>query len=197
MAKYRTAVALTAHIRDAILVFGGNGIVEDFTILPRLLRDALIIETWEGTHNTLCLQLVRDLERFDFHDRWRRAVEDVLERWPAGVLGRTRERLDGAYRRVARHLETAHRNPQWVQTHARRLVDGIAGVLAVAWMAEGAIGELAHDAAPALLTAAAADQLWGNDGERIEERHHPAAPDVAPALIDETAVAAPSWIGSV
>jgi len=197
MAKYRTALALTAHIRDAILVFGGNGIVEDFTILPRLLRDALIIETWEGTHNTLCLQLVRDLDRFDFAGRWRATVQAVLDQWPAGVLGRTRERLDAAYRRVGRHLEAAARNPQWVQTHARRLVDGIAGVLAVAWMAERAIAELAHDAAPALLTAVAADQLWGNDGERIAEPHHPAPPDVAPALIDETAVAAPSWIGSV
>jgi alkylation response protein AidB-like acyl-CoA dehydrogenase len=197
MAKYRTAVALTAHIRDAILVFGGNGIVEDFTILPRLLRDALIIETWEGTHNTLCLQLVRDLEQFDFHGRWRRAVEDVLARWPAGVLGRTRERLDAAYQRVGRHLEAASRNPQWVQTHARRLVDGTAGVLAVAWMAEHAMAALAHDAGPALLTAVAADQLWGTDAERIEERVHPAAPDIAPALIDETPVAAPPWIGSV
>ena len=41
LAKYRTSVTLTDSIREAILIFGGNGIVEDFTILPRLLRDAI------------------------------------------------------------------------------------------------------------------------------------------------------------
>ena len=63
LAKYRTAVELTDSVREAVLVFGGNGICEDFTVLPRLLRDSMIIETWEGAHNTLCLQIMRDAGR--------------------------------------------------------------------------------------------------------------------------------------
>jgi len=42
LAKYRTGARLTTSIHDAILILGGNGIVEDFTVLPRLLRDARV-----------------------------------------------------------------------------------------------------------------------------------------------------------
>jgi alkylation response protein AidB-like acyl-CoA dehydrogenase len=194
VAKYRTAVVLTAGVRDAILVFGGNGIVEDFTVLPRLLRDALIIETWEGTHNTLCLQLLRDVSRFDFAGRWRSAVDDVLRAWPADVLARTRSRLEAATHRVWRHLRERGEDPAWVQAHARRLVDGIGGTLAVAWMVEHALRDLERDAAPALLAALAADQLWGSDGERLDGGLPNLLPEVAPALIAEEAIPAPAWL---
>jgi len=82
LAKYRTASTLTRSMREAILVFGANGIVEDFTILPRLLRDSLIIETWEGAPNTLCLQIVRDAVRSNLLERFRAEMESLLERWP-------------------------------------------------------------------------------------------------------------------
>ncbi len=42
----------------------GNGTIEDFSVLPRLWRDAIVFESWEGTHNVLCAQVARDLERF-------------------------------------------------------------------------------------------------------------------------------------
>jgi hypothetical protein len=197
MAKYRTAVALTATLRDAILLCGGNGIVEDFTVLPRLLRDAMIIETWEGTHNTLCLQLLRDLPRGDFAARWRAAVDDVLGHWPTGVLGRTRARLDVATQRVDDALRTRAADPAWAATHARRLVDGIAGTLAVAWMADFGFASLPGDATGVLLTAVAADQLWGTDLERIEGGLAEALPEVAAPLVDETPVPSPAWLNAV
>ncbi len=197
VAKYRTAVVLTAGVRDAILVFGGNGIVEDFTVLPRLLRDALIIETWEGTHNTLCLQLLRDLPRFDFAGRWRAAVGDVLTGWPPGVLARTRSRLEAVYRRTSQCLRERGEDPAWLETHARRLVDGIGGTLGVAWMAALAFRDLARDAAPAVLTALAADQLWGSDGDRLDGGLADALPEVAPALIAEEAIPAPGWLAEM
>ena len=78
LAKYRSASTLTDSVREAILVLGANGIVEDFTILPRLLRDAMIIETWEGAHNTLCLQIVRDAAKSDLIDRWRAEINGTL-----------------------------------------------------------------------------------------------------------------------
>jgi hypothetical protein len=194
VAKYRTAVVLTAGLRDAILVFGGNGIVEDFTVLPRLVRDAIIIETWEGTHNTLCLQLLRDASRFDFAGRWRAAVDDVLRTWPPGVLARTRSRLEAACHRTWQCLRERTEDPAWMQTHARRLVDGIAGTLAVAWLVEQALRDLERDAAPALLAALAADQLWGSDGERLDGGLADLLPQVAPALIAEEAIPAPGWL---
>jgi hypothetical protein len=34
-------------------------------VLPRLYRDAVILETWEGPHNVLFTQALRDLIRFE------------------------------------------------------------------------------------------------------------------------------------
>ena len=48
---------------DAMLLLGANGIEERFSPLPRLYRDAAVMETWEGPHNVLFAQALRDLVR--------------------------------------------------------------------------------------------------------------------------------------
>jgi hypothetical protein len=55
----------TRLARDAMIVLGANGIEERFSPLPRLYRDALIMEIWEGPHDLLFTQAMRDLTRFD------------------------------------------------------------------------------------------------------------------------------------
>ena len=52
-----------AMIRKAISFFGGHGIMEDFLSLPRLHRDSMIIELWEGPRNVLLTQIHRDISR--------------------------------------------------------------------------------------------------------------------------------------
>src|SRR2546423_3460363 len=108
LAKYRTGATLTASIHDAILVLGGNGIVEDFTVLPRLLRDAMIIETWEGPHNTLCLQIMRDTAKSNLIERWRAEISDALERWAKDFLSSTRERFAQAFEQSIELLAKEH-----------------------------------------------------------------------------------------
>lgn len=66
--KIWTALACPAAVRDAIEVFGGNGAIEEFSVLPRLLRDSLVIEAWEGGHGVLCAQLLRDSQRLRLHE---------------------------------------------------------------------------------------------------------------------------------
>jgi alkylation response protein AidB-like acyl-CoA dehydrogenase len=76
---------------DAVLLLGANGIEERFSPLPRLYRDAAVMETWEGPHNVLLAQALRDLVRLridagDFatrvagraNDPLAAAVQDVL-----------------------------------------------------------------------------------------------------------------------
>lgn len=63
--KYWTSVAATSAARDAIEVLGGNGAIETFSVLPRLLRDGIVVEAWEGGHNVLCAQVLRDAQRLD------------------------------------------------------------------------------------------------------------------------------------
>jgi acyl-CoA dehydrogenase len=62
--KYRSAVLAHRVIVQGIEMLGGNGTIEDFSILPRLLRDNLVYENWEGTHNVLLAQAQRDIRRF-------------------------------------------------------------------------------------------------------------------------------------
>ena len=52
-----------AMIRKAISFFGGHGIMEDFLSFPRLHRDSLIMELWEGPRNVLLTQIHRDFSR--------------------------------------------------------------------------------------------------------------------------------------
>lgn len=54
-------------VLTAIETLGGNGAIESFSVLPRLLRDNVVYENWEGTHNTLVAQTFRDFARLGLH----------------------------------------------------------------------------------------------------------------------------------
>jgi hypothetical protein len=66
--KIWTALTCPAGMRDAIEVLGGNGAIEDFSVLPRLLRDSLVLEAWEGGHGVLCAQILRDAKKLRLHE---------------------------------------------------------------------------------------------------------------------------------
>jgi hypothetical protein len=73
----------TAHLgHDAvnrgIEVLGGNGAIESFSILPRLLRDNVVYENWEGTHNVLRAQVLRDARRLGVHEGFFTVLSGVL-----------------------------------------------------------------------------------------------------------------------
>ena len=61
--KYVTSITASDVVHRGIEVLGGNGTIEDFSPLPRLYRDAIVFESWEGTHNVLCAQVRRDCAR--------------------------------------------------------------------------------------------------------------------------------------
>jgi putative acyl-CoA dehydrogenase len=54
----------TALAHEAIMVLGANGVEERFSPLPRLWRDAIVMETWEGPHNLLFTQALHDMTRY-------------------------------------------------------------------------------------------------------------------------------------
>ena len=60
-------IVLTSNGNDmtrlAISILGGHGVMEDFSALPRLLRDGLVNELWEGPRNVLLTQMHRDFQR--------------------------------------------------------------------------------------------------------------------------------------
>jgi acyl-CoA dehydrogenase len=109
--KVVTSLAATRAIRRGIEVLGGNGTIEDFSPLPRLWRDAIVFESWEGTHNVLCAQVLRDLARFD-------AVDVAVERAAAS---------DGLATRIRRSVA----EPEWGALHFRRQLDELVRSLQV------------------------------------------------------------------
>ena len=65
--KLRTSVLAHDTVNRGIEVLGGNGAIETFSVLPRLLRDNVVYENWEGSHNVLRAQVVRDCARYAVH----------------------------------------------------------------------------------------------------------------------------------
>ena len=65
--KVRTAILGHQAVCRGIEILGGNGAIESFSVLPRLLRDNVVYENWEGTHNTLLMQVLRDCQRLQLH----------------------------------------------------------------------------------------------------------------------------------
>ncbi|MFW9929996.1 MAG: acyl-CoA dehydrogenase family protein [Candidatus Thorarchaeota archaeon] len=76
-------------IRLAISFFGGHGVMEDFLSLPRLHRDAMIMELWEGPRSVLLTQIHRDFQRVAnwyssgefIHDLLQGASDDVINEY--------------------------------------------------------------------------------------------------------------------
>ncbi|MFN2354261.1 MAG: acyl-CoA dehydrogenase family protein [Desulfopila sp.] len=66
------------HLRLAMSIFGGHGVMEDFSALPRLYRDAAVNELWEGPRNVLLTQIHRDLQQVQ---EWYKPADFV-----AGIL---------------------------------------------------------------------------------------------------------------
>jgi hypothetical protein len=108
--KVVTSLAGTAVARRGIEALGGNGTIEDFSPLPRLYRDAIVFESWEGTHNVLCAQVLRDLTRLD-------AIDLVLERVRSIADG-----LDNVHERLEYGLVRAVAEPEWGAQQGRRQV---------------------------------------------------------------------------
>ena len=64
LAKTCATERATQRVHDAMMILAGNGIEERFSALPRLWRDAAILETWEGPHGLLLTRSLLDLRKF-------------------------------------------------------------------------------------------------------------------------------------
>lgn len=77
--KYRSSLLSHEVIVQAIEILGGNGAIESFSILPRLLRDNIVYENWEGTHNVLMAQVLRDMRKLSVHEPFMEMVDKLFE----------------------------------------------------------------------------------------------------------------------
>jgi acyl-CoA dehydrogenase len=124
--KFVTSLAATKACRRGIEALGGNGTIEDFSPLPRLYRDSIVFESWEGTHNVLCAQVLRDLAKLDAVDL---------------VVGRAQ-----ATPELGARLRRSLAEPEWGALHGRRQLETLVRALQVATLRSDG-----DDAAAALL----------------------------------------------
>jgi alkylation response protein AidB-like acyl-CoA dehydrogenase len=101
--KYLVSLQATDVVHSGIEVLGGNGAIEDFSVLPRLYRDAIVYESWEGAHNVLVAQVLNDCRRLPILG----VVGDRLDTLASGagelgaeILGIATRSLEGAQRAV-------------------------------------------------------------------------------------------------
>lgn len=78
LAKTCATERATTRVHDAMMVLAGNGIEERFSPLPRLWRDAAILETWEGPHGLLLTRCLLDLAKYGAADDPRGMVALLL-----------------------------------------------------------------------------------------------------------------------
>ncbi len=99
--KYALSLDATTAARSAIEVLGGNGTIEDFSVLPRLYRDAIVYESWEGTHNVLIAQILADLHRMPIIEVVGERLTGLCSSSAAQVADRAHAELDDATPRHA------------------------------------------------------------------------------------------------
>ena len=119
--KYVTSISATDVARRGIEVLGGNGTIEDFSPLPRLYRDAIVFESWEGTHNVLCAQVLRDCTRFGIHEHllsWMRT-----ELAGAGDIAAEAQAVSVALERLEPRLRRSIADPAHGAAHFRRQLE--------------------------------------------------------------------------
>ncbi len=97
-----------ASARKAISFFGGHGIMEDFSALPRLHRDTMIMELWEGPRSVLLTQIHRDFQRVANWYKAEEFVRDLLK----GADNTVVESLANRFAKIISHDSLLRNDPQ-------------------------------------------------------------------------------------
>ena len=122
--KYITSIKGTETIHQGIEILGGNGAIESFSILPRLYRDMIVLESWEGTHNVLCVQVMRDIEKYAVHDAFIADMTTQLDGITDTRLQQLADIVRDSMTRLSAMLgKMGAQGHQYTQAHARRFVD--------------------------------------------------------------------------
>lgn len=119
--KFVTSIVATGVVHRGIEVLGGNGTIETFSPLPRLYRDAIVYESWEGTHNVLCAQVQRDAVRLGVIDPFVAWVREELSASTSAEADRVATALDQLESRVRHSLA----DPRWGSSHFRAQLEGL------------------------------------------------------------------------
>ena len=175
LAKYTGSVDAGLAVHHALEILGGNGTIEDFSPLPRLYREVPVQESWEGPHNTLMAQLLRDAARAKLHHAALDWARDALLGVTRLALADPRDRALAALADLGGRLDALlRRDPDDAGLHARRLAGRLARLLQIALLLADA------DASGEDVVAAAARLLIARD---LTPGHEPMDDPAWPGLV--------------
>lgn len=129
IAKLYTAKQAVSVTSEVVECFGGAGYIED-TGLPRLLRNAHVLSTWEGTTNVLALDALRVMQKTNALTAFVNDMTRRLGNICAVELHDFVTIIREAFRQLLLHAEMI-RSPAcaWGEGEARRVAFGIARVV--------------------------------------------------------------------
>jgi len=175
--KLSCSLAATQVVRGAIEILGGNGAIETFSILPRLLRDAIVYEQWEGTHNVLTAQVMRDLGRLEMSESVLDRTAELLKGISEPDLAVTAKQALAGFEEVAAEIRRCVEDQEHGALHGRAQLERLVvahqiGLLLDAARSAGDLG--AELAAAARLLA----------GLKLDRAYRPEDDPNFPATID-------------
>jgi putative acyl-CoA dehydrogenase len=130
-AKYWICKRTPMITGEALECLGGNGYIEDYSPMPRLLRDAPLNSIWEGSGNVTALDVLRALTR----------TPDSADALLAEIdLASGDPRAAAAGASLRRDLKDASGTDPAAQRHARRLAGQITLALQASLLARHAPG---------------------------------------------------------
>ncbi len=137
--KYIASSQATWLTREAILLHGGNGILHDFSILPRLHNDSIINETWEGTHAIISEHVIKAAFRKKSMDDYNALIDEnaaAAAKYP--LLAETTALLSALRKNLAGMMQ---RSDSWIEMNSLNVCDALYSVFALSEM----IAEAAFD----------------------------------------------------
>ncbi|OGL17081.1 MAG: hypothetical protein A3G97_11305 [Candidatus Rokubacteria bacterium RIFCSPLOWO2_12_FULL_69_21] len=141
--KYICSVDGGLVVHHGIEILGGNGTIEDFSPLPRLYREMPVEESWEGPHNTMMAQILRDALKSKMHDALLGRAEDTLLGVKHPALAATREAATAGLQDGREKLHRLlRRDPEAAALGVRRLVHRMARIFQASLLLEEADQDL-------------------------------------------------------
>jgi acyl-CoA dehydrogenase len=123
--KYLSACWSVTHIHHALDMLAGNGTIETFSPLPRLLRDCIVCENWEGTHNVLRAQVLKDIHKYNIDHVFLEFIKKEIATLtkPKEAIDRLKEEI----KQFEHSMQAFHQlDPTLQSLHIRFMVDKMA-----------------------------------------------------------------------
>jgi len=136
--KYSSTVLATSLTHEGMLILGGNGILGDFSVLPRLHNDAIINETWEGTHFLLCEHAIKAYFRPNVQNAYKSWIQESFHSTDDGVIAEARRTLEEKLSLCETESDF------WIDSHRMEFCDAIYDLFALSEMARTARETVSH-----------------------------------------------------